>query len=293
MADKLDVTVLIAARNEAANLPTCLDSLMPARRVVVVDSQSRDGTADIAAAKGAEVVQFQWNGTYPRKRQWALDHLAISTAWVVLLDADESIPARLWDEIRGILSSPSARPAYLARKQFHFMGRRLRFGGFSHSAVFLFRTGAARFENLLPDVGEGLDMEVHERLIVAGPVGRLRQALEHRDAKGLAAYLDRHNAYSTWEAEIRFLALTTGRYGETAIRPSWRGNAQERRRFLKQLAMRLPGESWAWFLYHYLLRGGFLEGRRGLIAAQIRRAYIEQVRAKVCEKILAARRAAP
>jgi glycosyltransferase involved in cell wall biosynthesis len=293
MADKLDLTVIIATRNEAANLVACLDSLAPAARVVVVDSHSTDGTADIASARGAEVVPFRWDGRYPRKRQWALDHLSIDTGWVALLDADESIPPALWDEIRAVLESPLALPAYLVKKQFHFMGRCLRFGGFSHSAVFLFRTGSARFENLLPDVGENLDMEVHERLIVDGAVGHLKHPLEHRDAKGLAAYVDRHNAYSTWEAEIRFRFLTTGRYGEESIRPDWRGNAQERRRFWKRLALRMPGEAWAWFLYHYLLRGAFLEGKRGLVASQIRRAYIEQVRAKVYEKIRAARRPIP
>ncbi len=291
--NKLDVTVLIAARNEAANVSACLDSLGPARRVLLVDSQSTDGTAQMAKERGAEVIQFHWDGKYPRKRQWALEHVPMSTEWVIVLDADESISPRLWDEIRRVLASPSPPAALTVRKQFHFMGRCFRFGGFSHDAVFLFRRGMARFENLLPDVGENLDMEVHERLIVSGPMGRLKEPLEHRDAKGLAAYIARHNAYSTWEAEVRYQALTTGRYGTQTIRPRWRGNAQERRRFLKLLAMRLPGEAWAWFFYHYMIRGAFLEGWRGLIAAQIRRAYIEQVRAKVFEKKLAARRAAP
>lgn len=293
MPDKLDLTVMVAARNEAANLAACLDSLQPAARVVVVDSHSTDGTAEMALARGAEVVQFHWNGRYPRKRQWALENLDISTSWVALVDADESIPPPLWEEIRRVLDTQSPHAAWLATKQFHFMGRRLRFGGFSHSAVLLFRKGTARFENLLPDVGEGLDMEVHERLIVEGPVGRLAHPLEHRDAKGLAAYIARHNAYSTWEAEIRFRALHSTQYGEEAIRPRLFGNVQERRRFLKLIAMRMPLEPWLWFLYHVWIRGGFLEGRRGLIAARIRRAYIEQVRAKVLEKTLAARRGAP
>ncbi|NLB66323.1 MAG: glycosyltransferase family 2 protein [Lentisphaerae bacterium] len=282
--DKLDITVVIAARNEAANLEACLATLGPAQRVVVVDSQSQDDTATIAESLGAEVVQFHWNGQYPRKRQWALDFLSFNTEWIMLLDADESIPPELWTEVRTALSSAKTHDAYLVRKQFHFMGRCFRFGGFSHTAVFLFRRGRARFENLLPDVGEELDMEVHERLIVEGSMGRFGHSLIHRDVKGLSAYLDRHNAYSTWEAAVRFQALSAGRYGVRAIRPRLFGNAQERRRFLKLVAMRLPGEGWAWFLYHYVLCGGFLEGRRGLIAAQIRRAYIEQVRAKILEK---------
>jgi len=279
MNEPLDITVLIAARNEAANMASCLDSLVPVRRILVVDSQSRDATAELSVARGAEVVQFVWNGQYPRKRQWALDQLHINTGWVMLLDADESVPPLLWDEVSAVLQSQTSKQAYLAEKGFNFMGRRMRFGGFSHRAVFLFRTGSARFENLLPDSGEKLDMEVHERLVVDGAVGQFCHPLCHRDAKGLSAYVDRHNAYSSWEAELRYRYQTTGRYGETAIQPRWNGNAQERRRFLKLLAVRLPLESWCWFVYHFIFRGGCLEGRRGLIASQVRRAYIEQVRA--------------
>jgi len=285
----LDITVLIATRNEIANIATCLDSLVPVQRVVVVDSQSQDGTAELAAERGAEVVPFEWNGSYPRKRQWALDYLQIKTRWVVLLDADESVPKELWDEVRLALNNSSSCTAYLAEKGFNFMGRSMRFGGFSHRAVFLFQTGTAQFENLLPNCGEQLDMEVHERLSITGSFGRFQSPLCHRDAKGVRAYIARHNAYSTWEAELRFRFLTTGRYGETSIQPRWNGNTQERRRFLKLIAVQLPFEPWCWFVYHYILRGGFLEGRRGLIVSQIRRAYIEQVRAKIYEKQAATR----
>lgn len=287
--DPLDITVLVAARNEAANIQACLGSLGPARRVILLDSHSSDGTAEIAASCGAEVVNFTWNGRYPRKRQWAMDHIPIHTEWTMLVDADESISDVLWEEIRGELSAGQPCQAYLARKQFHFMNRCMRFGGFSHQAILLFRTGRARFENLIPDSGENLDMEVHERLIVDGSVGRFHHALIHRDAKGLAAYLARHNAYSTWEAALRHRYLSAGLYGEDTIQPRLFGNAQERRRFLKHIAMRLPGEPWFWFIYHYVVRGGLLEGRRGLFAAQIRRAYIEQVRAKISEMELARR----
>lgn len=280
MADSLDVTAIVAARNEAANLAACLESLRPARRVVVVDSQSTDATPEIAAAHGAEVLPFRWNGRYPRKRQWALDRLDIATAWVLLVDADESVPPELWAEIRAVLARAAPEPrAFLAVKQFHFLGRRLRFGGFSHDAVVLFRAGQARFERLLDDVGENLDMEVHERLIVDGTIGRLRHPLVHRDCKPIEAYRARHAAYAVWEAALRHRFLRTGRYGEDGIAPRLFGNAQERRRFLKRIAMRMPFESWLWFLYHYLLRGGVLEGRRGYLAARIRKSYIDQVRA--------------
>ncbi len=281
MSDKLPLTALIAARNEQRNLGSCLASLAPAKRVVVVDSGSTDATAAIAERAGAEVVQFEDRGGYPKKRQWALDHLDIATDWILLVDADERIPSDLWSEIGSAIARRGPEVAFLATKQFHFLGRRFRFGGFSHRAVVLFRTGRARFEHLIDDVESGLDMEVHERLLVDGPVGRLETPLVHRDEKDLAAYLDRHDRYATWEARLRHHYLREGSLGPGAVPPRLFGDVQERRRFLKALAMRLPGEPIVWFLYHYVLRLGFLEGRPGLLACRIRARYIAQVRAKL------------
>jgi glycosyltransferase involved in cell wall biosynthesis len=280
----LSLTVLIAARNEAANIRKCLATVVGrAERVVVLDSQSTDATAKIATELGAEVVQFTHAGGYPKKRQWALDTLDIRTEWVFLLDADEEIPQALWDEIAAAVADPKSPNGFLVTKGFHFLGRRFRFGGFSFAAILLIRRGKARFEKLVDDPAGGLDMEVHERVIVEGPVGRLRTPLVHDDFKGLEAYIDRHNRYSTWEARLRLRFLITGEYGESRIRPRLFGNAQERRRFLKHVAVRLPGESFAWFVYHYFLRLGFLEGRRGWIAARLRSDYIAAVRAKLYE----------
>jgi len=293
----LPVTVLVAVKNEAANIRKCLAAVTGrAARVVVVDSHSSDGTAELAASLGAEVVQFTHAGGYPKKRQWALDSLVFWTEWVLLLDADEEVPAALWDEIAGVIAQPQAEGiaaegvggragphGYLITKGFHFLGRRFRFGGFSFAAVLLVRRGKARFEELVDDPAGGLDMEVHERVVVEGEVGRLRTPLVHDDFKGLEAYLDRHNRYSTWEARLRAQYLRTGAYGTARIQPRLLGNSQERRRFLKQIVMRLPGESFLWFVYHYALRLGFLEGRPGWIAARLRADYIAAVRAKMYE----------
>jgi glycosyltransferase involved in cell wall biosynthesis len=277
------VTVLIAAKNEAVNIDKCLRSLGPAARIVVIDSHSHDGTAELAQAAGAEVVSFVYRGGYPKKRQWALDSLDIRTPWVLLLDADEVVPPPLWDEIRAAILREQGPPAYLITKGFHFLGRRFRFGGFSHAAVLLFRQGCARFEHLLDESAAALDMEVHERLLVTGPVGRLQTPLIHDDYKGLEAYLDRHNRYSTWDATVR-LALLQGREaGGATVLPRLFGNVQERRRWLKRLACRVPCEPWLWFVYHYVLRLGFLEGWRGFLASQIRSQYIANVRAKMYE----------
>ena len=289
---KLPVTILIAAKNEAVNLPRCLGALEPAQRVIVLDSHSTDATAEIAQQQGAEVVQFDYRGGYPKKRQWALDTIAIDTPWVFFLDADEVVPDALWDEIAAVVHSPAACDAYLICKGFHFLGRRMRHGGFSHAAVLLLRIGKGRFEHLFDDAADSLDMEIHERVVVQGRIGRLNTPLIHEDFKGLEAYITRHNKYSTWEARVRHRYLTTGRYGATTIAPRLFGNSQERRRFLKALIIRLPFEPWLWFIYHYIARLGFLEGQPGLIACQIRSSYIAQTRAKIYELRLRAGQAA-
>ena len=279
----LPITVLLAVKNEALNLPRCLSALEEVERVVLVDSHSTDATAEIAREYGAEVVQFEYQGGYPKKRQWALEAIRIQTPWVLLLDADEVVPKNLWCEIAEALNEPAPFDAFMITKGFHFLGRPMRYGGFSHAAVLLFKTGKARFERIFNDDLDGLDMEVHERVLVDGAIGRIRTPLIHEDFKGIEAYLARHNKYSTWEARLRYRYLTTGSYGQETIAPNFFGNSQERRRALKRLIIRLPFESWLWFWYHYFFKLGFLEGRAGLIACQIRASYIAQVRAKIYE----------
>jgi glycosyltransferase involved in cell wall biosynthesis len=279
----LPVTVLIAAKNESANIAKCIRSVSWARQIYLVDSHSTDDTAAQAASLGAEVVQFSFQGGFLKKRQWALDTLQIDTAWVLLLDADEEVPEALRAEIEAAVATTSGPVAYTIHKGFHFLGRRFRHGGFTFAAVLLIQRGKANFERLQEDTADGLDMEIHERLIVAGPIGQLRTPLIHDDFKNLESYIAKHNKYSTWEARLRYRFLATGRWGEDSVTPALFGDAQQRRRYLKLLALRVPLEPQLWFLYHYILRGGFLEGRRGYISSRIRSDYVAAVRAKVYE----------
>jgi len=279
--DKLPITVLIAARNEEKNIGRCLNSLSRAARVILVDSHSQDRTERIARDWGAEVFQFYYRGGYPKKRQWALDSIPFHTSWVFLLDADEAVPDALWAEIKNVLHQSGGPEAWLITKGFHFMGRRFRHGGFSHKAVLLFRHGKGRFEEIVEEDPSGLDMEVHERLLVEGKIGRLKTSLIHEDFKGLEAYISRHNQYSSWEAKLRQKLLNGRDRNGSALHPRLFGDHQERRRFLKMIAIRVPFEPQLWFLYHYVFRLGFLEGKAGLTASRIRAGYISQVRKKL------------
>src|SRR5438874_6394889 len=87
----LPISVIIPVRNEARNLPRCLESLRDVGEVFVIDSQSTDETGAIAESFGAKVVQFYYHGGWPKKRQWAMDTLPIAYDWILLLDADEVV----------------------------------------------------------------------------------------------------------------------------------------------------------------------------------------------------------
>ena len=82
------VSVLVPIKNEVANLRKCLDSVMWADEIFVVDSQSTDGSLEIAQECGAHVVQFHFNGTWPKKKNWALENLPFRNEWIFILDAD-------------------------------------------------------------------------------------------------------------------------------------------------------------------------------------------------------------
>jgi len=241
MTAPINISVLIPTKNEEKNIRKCLSSLSPATEIIVVDSGSVDDSSIISQEEfGATVLQFAYSGGYPKKRQWVLDHYDFKGDWILLLDADEVIPDALWEEISSVVTASGSCDAYLIQKGFHFLGRRFRYGGFSHRAVSLFRKGKGNFEELFDGVATSLDMEVHERLIVDGKIGRLKTPLIHEDFKGLQAYIDRHNAYSSWEAGVRCHYLKTGRYGGSSIGANLFGNVQERRRLVKSIIIRLP-----------------------------------------------------
>lgn len=280
---KIPVTVLLPTKNEGVNLHYCLKALSPAVKVYLLDSHSTDDTGTIAEKYGVEVVQFEYKGGYPKKRQWAMDNLHIPTKWILMVDADEVISKELWNEIDTCVNDSDLFVAYILLKAFHFLGRAFKYGGFSFGAITLFQKGKAYYETIIDDDPNGMDMEVHERVIVNGLVGKLKSPIIHRDFKNLEAYIARHNKYSTWEAKLRYQYLKTGFYGNQTIRPKLFGNTQERRRYLKTIAIRTPFEPLWWFLYHYVLKLGLLEGYPGLIACLIRANYIAQVRAKIYE----------
>lgn len=287
-ADKVPLSVIIPTRNEAANLPACLASVGFAGDIRVVDSRSTDGTQAIAKRYGAMVHEFRYRGGWPKKRQWALDHLPLVFDWVLLLDADERVTPELRAELAEIIARGGPHDGYFVRLTMSFLGRRLRFGATGLEKLVFFRRGKGRFECRFTDQDSTMgDMEVHEHVLVEGSVGRCRACLDHHNVHSLACYIEKHNAYSNWEAEL-YCRKLGGRLSEPdSLRAAAFGNRAQRRRWLKQLTFRLPGTSVALFLYLYLFRGGFLDRVPGLIYCGLQAVQQFHVKAKVYEKRLA------
>lgn len=280
---KVPVSVLIPAKNEEENLPACLASLAPASEIFVVDSQSSDRSVAIAQAAGAQVVQFQFNGRWPKKKNWALENLPFRHEWVLIVDCDERIPPALWQEIAQAIENPAFSGYYLNRRVF-FLGTWIRHGGkYPDWNLRLFRHHQGRYENLqteeIPNTG---DNEVHEHVLIEGAVGYLQQDMLHEDFRDLFHWLERHNRYSNWEARV-YYNLLTGMGEEGTIGASFWGSAVQRKRFLKKIWVRLPFKPALRFLLFYVLQRGFLDGRAGYIYARLLSQYEYQIGVKLYE----------
>lgn len=167
-ASLLPVSVIVAARNEARNLPRCLQALLGFAEVFVIDSQSADATVEVARNHGAQVVQFYYHGGWPKKRQWAMDTLPLAQDWILLLDADEAMTPELADEVREAIQNPDRVGYYISLQQ-HFLGRHLKHSGASLWKLALFRRGKGHFECRLREQDTSMaDMEVHEHVVVEG-----------------------------------------------------------------------------------------------------------------------------
>ena len=269
MSSPCPISILIPAKNECANLRDCLASCSFAAEVVVVDSGSTDGTREIAAEFGAQVVDFKWDGKFPKKKNWALAHIPWRHEWIFILDADERITPALADELRRVAAAPDCDGYYVNRRFWFLDGWLLHCGYYPSWNLRFFRHRLGRYEQFsgVSDTGSG-DNEVHEHVILDGRIGRLRGELEHYAFPTVAIWVEKHNRYSNWEA--RLLNSSSGREAATTatIDP-----VLARKRRLKNLASHLPFRPALRFFYHYFVRAGFLDGYRGFVFCRLMAFY--------------------
>ncbi len=221
--------------------------------VHVVDSGSTDATRDIARAHGARLVEHPFE-SYAAQRNWAIDTLPLAHEWELHLDADERLTDALAAAILAAMRDPPAEMAgYFIPRLTHFHGRPIRHGGmYPIWHMRLFRRGAGRCELRRYD----------QHFRVAGPTGRLDHPMIDDVRMEYAEFVARHARWAAAEADE---ILAPGGPGVIAGRA--RGNLIERKRYLRGMYYRMPpfARALGLFLYRYVLRGGFLDGREGLI----------------------------
>jgi glycosyltransferase involved in cell wall biosynthesis len=274
----LPLSVIIPVRNEAKNLPRCLQALADVAEIYVIDSQSTDETVEIARAHGANVVQFHYQGGWPKKRQWAMNTLPFAFDWILLLDADEILTPELAQEIRAAIQNPALN-GYFIQLRMWFLGRVLRHGDIGLWKLSLFRRGKGGYECRLKDQDASMaDMEVHEHVVVEGETAKLRNPLIHHNVESLSRYIQKHDEYSNWESRV---LLQRG--DDAELPPSLMGTQAQRRRWLKRKLFALPGSPVLLFLYRYILRLGFLDGVPGLIYCGFQAVQMFHTKAKIYE----------
>jgi glycosyltransferase involved in cell wall biosynthesis len=248
MSEGLPVSVLVLTLNEKENLPRCLGALDWSDDIVVLDSHSTDGTQDLARSLGARIFERTFDN-FAGQRNYALDQIEFRNEWILHLDADEVVTPALRDEIAQAIEN-ARFGAYRIASKLIFRGRWLRFSGmYPTYQVRLGRRGELRFKQ----VGHGQREEIDSHR-----VGALKEPYLHYGfSRGLADWIERHNRYSTDEA------LKNVSDADLGFRQLLSTDRTDRRRALKRLSAHLPFRPTLRFLYMYLLRLGFLDGRAG------------------------------
>jgi glycosyltransferase involved in cell wall biosynthesis len=252
------VTVLIHTLNEEKNLPFALDSVVGwADQIIVIDSESTDGTQDVARAAGVEVYSRQCTRkTLVEQRNWALESLPIRNEWVFILDGDEETEPGIRDEVATIVrANPADKDGFWCRFRVIWNGRWIRRSSMYPTwTLRLFRRGIVRYER----------REVNAHPVVApGREGYLREHIRTEDRRPFEYWVHRMNEFSTLES-IAYAKVLSGESAASAIRGRLFGSHAERRRFLKNIFVRMPFRPATIFLYLYGVRLGFLDGRAGL-----------------------------
>lgn len=273
MVDRIDfVSVIVLTKNEEAGLGKTLSALRDFSDVIVVDSHSDDRTVDIALQSGARVVQFEWDGKYPKKKQWSIDHADASNAWVLLLDADEYPSTGLINEIRELRVELSAesKGAYDIQLRYRFAGTFLRHG---HRVTkrSLLNSNLARFPTINDLAAPGIrEVEGHYQPTSSRGLGTLHNQLLHDDVDPVSSWFARHNRYSDWEAHL-------------AMDPDTRREVASKRTNKGRIFDLVPFKSLTFFIYAYIARAGFLDGRAGLDYALALAMYYWQIGVKTRE----------
>ena len=266
MKPRVAVSVFIPCKNEESNIAKCIRSIQWVDEVFVVDSQSTDQTIEIAEKLGAKVVQFEYEGGWPKKKNWALENLPFSHEWVLILDADECLPPQAEREIKQIVTNPDEKhTGYWINRRYFFLGQPLKHAYFPNWNLRLFKHKLGRYEKITDLVTDSGDHEIHEHVVVKGSTGKLKSIMDHHAFPTIDSFVEKHNRYSNWEAIVE----NSAKDDDTALQLE----AVKGKRRLRRIFRKLPFRPTLRFLYVYLWQGGIFDGWTGYVFARLHAQY--------------------
>jgi len=260
------VSLVVPCKNEESNLARCLSSVKWIKEVFIVDSHSTDSTASIVNDYGAKLVQFDYNGGWPKKKNWALENLPFSHEWVLILDADECLPPEAEDEITEIVNNPEQKHSgYWINRRFFFLGKPLKHAYFPNWNLRLFKHKLGRYEKITELTTDSGDHEIHEHVVVQGTTGKLKSIMDHHAFPTIDSFVEKHNRYSNWEAVVE----SSSTDDESALQH----DEVKGKRRLRRIFRKLPFRPTFRFLYVYLWQGGIFDGWQGYVFARLHAQY--------------------
>lgn len=272
-----DVTIIILTKNEEVNLPDCLNSVEGfASRVVVVDSGSNDKTIDIANKWGADVFIHPFEN-YARQFNWGLDNANIKTKWSFRLDADERLTPDLCAELEHLMEihSDDDVNGVTMEAWLYFMGKKIKYGCHNKRKLMLFKTGIGRIE----------DRKMDEHTVLSkGTSVYAKNRFIHYDFKDMTHWINKMNWYATREMQdyyeyINGKSYNLGNEKDSAIAGT------RKKKFGLYYKFPMFIRSWLLFVYNYIFRLGFLDGKTGYVYNYMyHRWYRSLVDAKILEQ---------
>jgi len=273
-----DITFVILTKNEEINLPDCLESIKDfAKRIVVVDSGSDDKTLEIASDYNCDIYNHKFEN-YARQFNWAIDNCEITTKWSFRLDADERLTPELCNELSEIIKKHDKDNVngVTLEAWLYFMGRKIKHGGHQKRKIMLFRTGYARIE----------DRKMDEHTILSsGKSISAKNKFIHYDFKDMTKWINKMNWYATREMQDYF-EFKEGKSASIGKNDDKDISKLRGKKFGIYYKFPLFFRSWLVFIYFYIFKLGFLDGKEGFVYHWMyNRWYRCLVDAKILEQI--------
>src|SRR5664279_1775601 len=251
------ISILILTLNEEQNLPACLNTVAWSDDIHVLDSYSSDRTVEIAETFGAKMWYRKFD-SFSQQQNWALEHISFKHPWVFYFDADERVTEELANSMQTAVQTPGDNVAFRVQRRDFFLDTWLKHVQLTAYYDRLFRPEKMRYERLGHCVSKP-----------NGPVSSVNGYLDHYPfSKGISEWIGKHNFYSDQEAQQiganRSDADASQQFSSLLKDAVLSKSTHERRRSLKEIYYRMPARPLIKFLYMYVGKFGFLDGRAGL-----------------------------